>query len=186
MMMIKEKKNRITAPVIAALMLLWALPSTAQQISIKTNALTDLGMLPNIGVELVVGEKSSLDFGVTSTVAKPWGLPLSTTMGSFQYRYWIPQRAMTQLFIGVGAKAGCYEYTKDNNVTAGDFATAELIGGYAWPIAKRWNLEVSYGFGLLMRHQYEKETTAETAPAPTMKYDLATTTVGVSFVYIIK
>ena len=95
-------------------------------------------------------------------------------------------RAMTQLFIGVGAKAGCYEYTKDNTVSAGDFATAELIGGYAWPIAKRWNLEVSYGFGLLMRHQYEKEATSEAAPSPTMKYDLATTTVGVSFVYIIK
>ena len=45
---------------------------SAQQIAVKTNALSDLGAIPNIGVELVVGEKTSIEFGLTGTVTKPW------------------------------------------------------------------------------------------------------------------
>ena len=85
----KDKKKWITVPVIA-FMLLWALPSTAQQIAVKTNVLSDLGLVPNIGAELTVGEKTSLEFGLTGVIADPWGLDFDLTMGSFQYRYWIP------------------------------------------------------------------------------------------------
>lgn len=164
-------RNPIKLPVIVAVLLLWVLPSTAQQIAVKTNAVADLGMLPNLGVELTVGEKSSLEFALTGTVIEPWGQDFNTTVGSFQYRYWMPQRALTQLFFGVGAKAGSYQLNKNYE---GDFAVAELVGGWAWPIAKRWNLEFSYGVGLLMRHQYEKEFASEA-----VKCDIATTTLGV-------
>lgn len=181
----KDKKKWITVPVIA-FMLLWALPSTAQQIAVKTNVVSDLGLVPNIGTELTVGEKTSLEFGLTGVIADPWGLDFDLTMGSFQYRYWIPQRALTQLFVGAGIKAGSYRYSNSSTLFEGDFAAAELVGGWAWPIAKRWNLEVSYGFGLVMRHQYEIEHEAAATVSPSMKYDIATTTLGVSFVYIIK
>ena len=185
-MMNTVNRNPIKLPVIVAVLLLWVLPSTAQQIAVKTNAVADLGMLPNLGVELTVGEKSSLEFALTGTVSEPWGQDFNTTVGSFQYRYWMPQRALTQLFFGVGAKAGSYQLNKKTSLCEGDFAVAELVGGWAWPIAKRWNLEFSYGFGLLMRHQYEKDFVSEAKVMPNVKCDIATTTLGVSIVYIIK
>ena len=181
----KGSKKWITAPVIAAFMLLWALPSTAQQIAVKTNAIADLAMTPNVGVELTGGEKTSLEFGLTGTVIKPWGQNFNTTIGSIQYRYWMPQRALTQFFVGVGGKLGSYKLNKNTSMYEGDFAVAELLGGWAWPIAKHWNLEFNYGFGLLMRHQYEMTDAASTI-MPSMKYDIATTSLGVSVVYIIK
>ena len=83
-----------------ALMGLCSQPVVAQHISVKTNVLSDLGLVPNIGTELVIGEKTSLNVELMGTVAKPWGLDMEMAMGSLQYRYWISKRSLTQLFVG--------------------------------------------------------------------------------------
>ncbi len=166
---------------------------SAQQIAVKTNALSDLGAIPNIGAELVVGEKSSIEFGLTGTVAKPWGKELELATGSLQYRYWISQRALSQLFVGVGGRIGSYTLRDKQYNYDSDLGVAEVFGGYAWPIAKRWNLELCYGIGLLLQQQHKvpmcipQEMTTEVTIAQTnWIHDLVTTSIEINIVYILK
>lgn len=166
---------------------------SAQQIAVKTNALSDLGAIPNIGVELVVGEKTSIEFGLTGTVTKPWKKELELATGSLQYRHWISQRSLSQLFIGVGGRIGSYTYRDEQYSYYSDLGVAEVFGGYAWPIAKRWNFELYYGIGLLLQQQHkipmctpQEVTTEVTMEQTNLKYDLATTSVGINIVYILK
>lgn len=166
---------------------------SAQQIAVKTNVLSDLGAVPNIGVELVVGEKNSIEFGLTGTVTKPWGKELDLATGSLQYRYWISQRALSQLFVGVEGRIGSYTYKDEQYKYDSDLGVAEVFAGYAWPIAKRWNFELCYGIGLLFQQQHKvpmripQEVTTEIPIAQTnWKYDLATTSIEINIVYILK
>lgn len=169
-----------------ALIGLCSQPVVAQHISVKTNVLSDLGLVPNIGTELVIGEKTSLNVELMGTVAKPWGLDMEMAMGSLQYRYWISKRSLTQLFVGAGLKAGAYTYNNKNGLYRADMAAAEIVAGYAWPLSKRWNLEVQYGWGLLMRYANDMPAAEGATSQPGMKYDIATTSIGVNFVYILK
>lgn len=166
---------------------------SAQQIAVKTNVLSDLGAVPNIGVELIVGEKNSIEFYLTSTMGKPWGKELDLAIGSLQYRYWISQRAISQLFIGVGGSLGSCMYRDEQCKYDIDLGVTEVFIGYAWPIAKRWNLELCYGLGLLVQQQHkvsmyipQEVSTEVSMPRTNLKYDLATTTIGINIVYILK
>lgn len=161
-------------------------PIMAQQIAIKTNIITDLGLVPNVGVELVVGEKNSLNVELTGTVSKPWGKDIGLTIGGMQYRYWVAQRSMVQLFIGAGVKVGSYTYNNPRGLFEADMAMAELTAGYAWPLSKRWNLEFSYGIGILARHRHEVPLRIDSPVQTGMKYDIATTSIGLNIVYILK
>lgn len=172
--------------VVVALMGLCSQQAMAQHIAIKTNALSDLGLVPNIGTELVIGEKSSLNVEMMGTVAKPWGLDFEMAMGSLQYRYWISKRSMTELFVGAGLKAGAYTYNNKRGSYKADVAAAEVVAGYAWPLAKRWNLEVQYGLGLLVRYANEMPVAEGATQHLGMKYDIATTSIGINIVYILK
>lgn len=178
--------KKLSLCIAVALVGLCSQPVMAQHIAVKTNVLSDLGLVPSIGTELVIGEKSSLNVELMGTVAKPWGLDYEMTMGSLQYRYWISNRSLTQLFVGAGLKAGAYTYNNKKGMYKADMATAEVVAGYAWPLSKRWNLEVSYGWGLLVRYANELPATEGATEFLGMKYDIATTSIGVNFVYILK
>lgn len=165
---------------------------SAQQIAVKTNVLSDLGAVPVVAVELTVGERNSIEFGLTGTVAEPWGGDLELSSASLQYRYWVSQRALSQLFVGLGGKVGSYMYGDGEYKYDSDMGVAEFIAGYAWPIARRWNVELYYGIGLLLQ-QYRmsintlQKTSVEALAAQTnLKFNLATTSLGMNIVYILK
>lgn len=170
------------------IILLCFLPASinAQQIAIKTNVIADIAMLPCIGTELVIGEKTSLNIELSGTVVKPWKMDLNTTIGSIQYRYWVSQRSMTQFFCGTGLKAGSYTYNNNKDIFGGDIAVLEILTGYAWPLSKRWNIEVIYGWGGLMQHMFQFPTNNKQEISTNLKYDIITTSLGINIVCILK
>ncbi len=170
------------------IILLCLFPSSikAQQIAIKTNTIADIAMLPCIGTELVIGEKTSLNFELIGTIVKPWEIDLNMAMGSIQYRYWISQRSMAQLFCGVGLKAGSYTYCNKKETFGGDIAIIEVSTGYAWPLSKRWNIEFVYGWGGMMQYMFQSPTNNKQEISTNLRYDIATTSIGINIVYILK
>ena len=168
--------------------LLCLLPASikAQQIAIKTNIIADIAMLPCIGTELVVGEKTSLNIELLGTVVKPWKMDLNMTTGSIQYRYWISQRSMAQLFCGTGLKIGSYTYSNKKEKFGGDIAILEILTGYAWPLSKRWNIELVYGWGGLMQYMFQFPTNNKHEISTNLRYDIITTSLGINIVCILK
>ena len=161
-------------------------PLKAQQIAVKTNLISDMALVPCLGTELVVGEKTSLNVEFVGTVDKPWGLDLNMVMGSMQYRYWVAQRTMTQLFFGAGVKAGTYTYCNAKEQCGGDMAMLEMVAGYAWPLSKRWNIELQYGWGALVRYMFQYPVDDRQRVSTGLRYDIVTTSIGVNIVCILK
>ena len=76
----------------------------AQQIAVKTNGLSLLAGVPNLGCELVVGERSSVDLSFYGGY-KPWGTDIKLIGLQPEYRYWFNGRPMVREYIGISALA---------------------------------------------------------------------------------
>lgn len=203
-------KTWILAAVFAVAFLLSSVESRAQQFGVKTNALMWGALTPNAGVEIVVGERSSLDF---SAFYKP---RYSSAMGAFfnsrivgfqpEYRYWFNGRPMTREFIGVSAMIVDYDLSSRDKSTGmryvydGNALSLGLVGGYSFILGKdkdkvsRWRLELCGGFAILgflqKRHNindnYDDYFVGEPVKANSWGYKLFPAKLGVSFTYIIK
>ena len=169
-------------------------PAGAQQVAVNTNVLLWGALTPNLGVELVTGEHSSVGLSFFGH-KNPYGLK-SRLMG-FQpeYRYWFNGRPMTREYIGVGMLLTTYDITwKEKNVYDGDAVGLGLTGGYVFSLGRRWNLDLSGSFGLLWFHQkqyyvhdnYDDYFVDEAVKTNARGYKLFPVKLGVTFSYIIK
>ena len=149
-------------------------------------------MMPNVGCEFVVGERSSIDISAFGAV-NIYGNKAQMIGLMPEYRYWFNGRPMTREFVGISALGTSYDITWGDNIYQGDAAGAGVTFGYALNLSKRLNVEFHGGFGAVYfkQKQYYKNDNLEdytdgTAQANATGYKLLPIKIGVSISYIFK
>ena len=101
----------------------------AQQIAVGTDVATDVLMIPSIGAEMTVGNRTTLALNVTGT-HNPWGHKIKMLGVQPEYRYYVSGRTMHKLFVGIGAVAAFYDATIKRKVYDGIAYGGGLTFGY--------------------------------------------------------
>ena len=91
----------------------------AQLLALKTDALWDGLMTPNLGMEIVTGNKTSFGLSVFGNY-KPWGMDMKMVGAIPEFRYWFGGRPMMREFIGVAALGTSYDITWGSETYKGD------------------------------------------------------------------
>ena len=134
------------------------LSADAQRIGIKTNLLYDATTTPNLGVEVALGRKHTVQalYGLN-----PWEFSNNKKLKHWllmpEYRYWFCEK-FNGHFIGGHLMGGQFNvggldfpgdmlsHLKDNRYE-GWYAGIGFTYGYQWMLSKHWNLEGSIGVG---------------------------------------
>lgn len=144
------------------------LTANAQKVALKTNLLYDATTTPNLGAELAMGKKSTLQlfYGLN-----PWQFASDRTkqlrhwLLMPEYRYWTCQK-FNGHFFGIHALGGQYNVggidlpnpvfkDLDEKRYEGWYAGGGLTYGYQWLLSRHWNLEASVGVGYIRFHYKE-------------------------------
>lgn len=151
-------------------LLLVAMPAMAsgQNMALKTNLLHDASTTLNLGVEIRLGGRTSLDIPFSYN---PWefdqGKRFKFSMAQPELRVWFCE-SLNGAFLGVHAHGGEFNIAKaelpweiypqlgDANYQ-GSFYGGGLSLGYQWMIGRRWGLEFTLGGGYA-RVDYDKYT----------------------------
>ena len=133
----------------------------SQDVAIKSNLVNDALLSPNLGVEIGLAEKWSLEIPAELNL---W------QVGDHKWRHWFVQpearywfcRRFAGHFVGVHAIGGEYNFGHlgiDVNFLGSDFRKlrdrryegwgvgAGVAYGYAWPVHPHWNIEAEIGIG---------------------------------------
>ena len=134
---------------------------SAQQLALKTNLLYDAIATPNLGLELGLGKKHSMQlyYGLN-----PWKLSTDNGDKYFkhwllmpEYRYWFCHRFQGS-FVGIHALGGefnagnvelpfgMYKGLRDHSYE-GWYVGGGATYGYQWVLSRHWNFEASVGVG---------------------------------------
>lgn len=143
-------------PALTLLLALWLLPgagrASAQQLAIKGNALSLAAMTPDLGLELVTGENTSLSVSVSGH-NKPYGLKSRMLLLQPEFRYWFNGRPLIREYVGIGALAASYDTTVSSQVYSGNAIALGITGGYVFGLGPRLSLELSAGVGVAVYRQ---------------------------------
>lgn len=199
--MTKQTHKRNLFTVLAwGLLLLAAFPQVgrAQRLAVKTNVLSLAAMTPDLGLEVVVGERTSVAFSAFGHY-HPYGLNSKLLVLQPEFRFWFNGRPLTREYVGVAAFAATYDMALSTgadraNVFRGDALAVGVSGGYVFNLGKRWNFELSGGTGLLLFRQkqyfdgdsYEDYFAGENTAPNTRGYKLFPVKLAATFIYIIR
>lgn len=161
---------------------------SAQMLAMKTNAMMDVAMVPNIGLEIATGNNTSLcanglaSWNIYGMKAKTYGfIP--------EFRYWLSGNTFSKWFLGVGATFAHYDMDIAENNYLGSAYGAGLNVGYDCWLSKRISIEFHGGVGLYYYH-HARTGKDDNLPSPHKYNDSGWTVLpyqlGISFVYIIK
>ena len=185
-------KKRVLVVVLTVLMS--AATACAQKIAANVDALWLVTLSPNVGLELVVGERSTLSLnGLFAT--KPLGKDMKIYALQPEYRYYFSGRPMYREFFGVGAIAGTYDIKWSGKVYDGTALGLGLTFGYVMPITQRLNIDFHAGFGFIhYKHkeyfegdQYDADYVFDgEQKANASGYYLLPTRIGVSVSYMLR
>lgn len=139
---------------IIGIFMLMSMCASAQMVAVKTDAVKDLAMIPNLGVDLVVGAKHTLGLQLFGT-GNCWGNKVETIGVSPRFRYWISGRPFTQVFLGVNAQVANYNIEWSSWRYQGNSVAAGLEVGYAFNLSQRFNIELSGGTDLMFFNHKE-------------------------------
>ena len=175
------------------LTLLSPLAGKAQLLAVKTDGLKWTLMTPNAGMEVVIGERSSIDFSIFAN-NNPWGMDVKMVGFQPEYRYWFNGRPMVREYVGVGMLVSTHDITWDRQIYKGDALGAGLTFGYVFELTTRLNLELCAGFGVVTYFQkeyfindnYEDYENGAGSKNNSTGYTLLPTKLGVSVSYILK
>jgi hypothetical protein len=144
-----------------------------QEIGVKTNTLMDACRIINLGTEIGMGPKTTLDLYANYNPWKESRFKMYKML-VFQpeYRHWFCER-FNGSFIGFHLHGGVYQVAKKHlpfgmwkglrdNRYKGYFYGGGVSYGYQWIISKHWNLEGNIGVGYARIH-YKKYPCAECA-----------------------
>ncbi len=138
------------------------LPAKGQNVGLKSNILYDATLSPNIGVEIGLAPRWTLELA--------GNLNLWTIGDGHKWRHWLLQpearywfcQRFAGHFLGFHVLGGQYNVGKldlDMKFLGTDFrhlkdrryegwgVGAGVAYGYAWPIARHWNIEAELGVG---------------------------------------
>lgn len=159
----------------------------AQLLALKTDVLWDGLMTPNLGMELVTGDKTSFNLTVFGNY-KPWNREIKMGGAIPEFRYWFSGRPMMREFIGVAAIATTYDITWGKETYDGDAFGGGLTFGYAFFLSPRWNLECYGSVGAVyynQKHYYITDNYTENRRT-SHGYAFIPFKLGFSIAYIIK
>lgn len=185
--------------------------ASAQKVAVKSNALYWTTATPNLGFEFAMGERWTfeLEGGYNLwTLDAEKNMKIKHWLVSPEFRYWFCNSfqghfiginsnytqfnmgglpfAMPNVFINLSDKVPAMPDLQTSRIQ-GWAVGAGLTYGYAFPIARRWNMELTCGFGwwYTVYDQFESrecglfQQTVE-------KHALGPSTLCVSFIYMIK
>lgn len=147
----------------ACLTALLSFKANAQDVGIKTNILYDAALSPNLGVEIGLAPKWTLDISGNINAWDVNGHKWKHWLAQPEARYWFCERFQGH-FIGVHALGGQYNignigHLKDVlGVPLSALADSRYQGwgvgggvayGYAWVLGKHWNIEAEIGVGYI-------------------------------------
>ena len=177
--------------------------SLAQSVMVKTNMLyAGATLTPNVGAEIRLGNKSTLDIG---GAYNPWNLKGSEDnnkkfvhwMSQVEYRYWLC-RSFDGHFLGAYILASQYNISQKNidfimgrNSQKYRYQGYGLgVGtsyGYQWLITKNWSLEANLGIGLAFM-DYDKYECSQCGKHDdkVQKVHIGLTRLGINLIYFIK
>lgn len=161
----------------------------AQLLAVKTDALMDVLMVPNLNAELVVGERSSINASVLFS-HKIYGKDMKLMGLMPEYRFWFNGRPMTREFVGLAVIGAEYDLTWGKEVYNGNALGAGLTFGYSFNLSNRWNLECYGSVGAIyydQKHYYTGDHEEYLDNRNNSRgYAVIPFKLGVSFSYIIR
>lgn len=177
------KKNVIFKIAAALVLAFFSAHASAQLLAVKTNALMWGNMTPNLGLELVTSERTSVAGNVYYSINTEARLIDCGVRGAdFQLRYWFSNRPLARSFIALGVQAVHYNAFLNNKSHIGDAAGPGLVYGYALPVGRRFNIEFSAGMSMTWyREKLNSNTTYNNSGHRLMPMGL-----GISCSYIFK
>lgn len=133
---------------IAAFFFLLTMQANAQMVAVKTDVVKDAFMIPNIGVEIVLGDKHTLGADLFGT-KKIYGNVAEIIGVTPRYRYWLSGRPFSRLFVGANAQFANYTINWEDKSYHGNSFAVGLALGYSINLSKRFNIELAGGTDLL-------------------------------------
>lgn len=187
-------RRRLAVFLFASLLCLLPSPkAAAQQVAVRANALSWAMLTPDLGLDIITGEHTSLVFSALGHY-KPYGI--DSKLGALQgeFRYWFSGRPLTREYIGATLFGATYDIHLSSRVYAGNAVGLGLVGGYSFILGERWSLDLTAGTGLVAFHQkyylagdrYEDYFINEVSSPNTLGIKLFPVRLAVSFVYIIR
>lgn len=139
--------NKRLLALLSLFILLQILPCQAQRAGLKTNALCWGATTPNVGVELGLSPRTTLN---VAAAYNPWNFSRGRKMHLWAVqpalRYWFCQRFEGH-FVGVHAHAAQYYGGFKQKLYYGYLAGGGISYGYAWLLSPHWNVEAEIGIG---------------------------------------
>lgn len=169
----------------------------AQNVAIKNNLLYDITATPNMGIEIGLNKRLSLDL---SGGYHPWSLGDDKSLKHWlvqpELRYWFSER-FDEHYLGLHAQYMDYDFygfnlpwgMKKEERYEGTSLGAGLSYGYHLYLTPRWNIEftIGGGFNRFEYTKYELNQQGDQIEAGLFKrYYYGFTKLGISIVYIIK
>lgn len=181
----------------------------AQKLAVKTNALYWGTATPNLGLEYAMADRWTLEL---EGGYNPWtfdsekNMKIKHWLVSPEVRYWFCESFLGH-FVGINGNytlfnisgiptPGVFIDLSSNTDSKTDLKDSRVQGwavgagvtyGYAFPIARRWNMELTLGYGIWYTEygQYESRKCG-LFQQDVQKWALGPTALGVSFMFMIK
>lgn len=166
---------------------------TAQQVAVKSNLLYDITSTINLGLEIGLAPKWSLELPVNYN---PWEFSDNKKFKHWliqpELRYWLCER-FNGHFVGLHGHAAGYNVGGikliglEEHRYEGHLYGAGLSYGYQWILNKRWSIEATLGIGYayLDHSKYPCDKCAGKIGDYTKNY-FGPTKAGITIIYIIK
>lgn len=183
--------------------------TSAQKLAVKTNALYWGTATPNLGLEYAMADRWTLEL---EGGYNPWtfdsekNMKIKHWLVSPEVRYWFCESFLGH-FVGINGNytlfnisgiptPGVFIDLSSNTDSKTDLKDSRVQGwavgagvtyGYAFPIARRWNMELTLGYGIWYTEygQYESRKCG-LFQQDVQKWALGPTALGVSFMFMIK
>lgn len=166
----------------------------AQRLAVKTDPVRWGLMMPNVGAELSIGDRWSMDLSVSGTQKPYWSHDAKLFTLQPELRYWLSGRQMSRFYVGATALWSRYDMKYESQMHEGDLYGGGITFGYSWFLSTRWSLEAYGGFGIFGYKEKRYRPTDDVVDIPgvfqdfynTSGYKMLPARIGVSFSYIIR
>lgn len=184
------KKYLMASAVLLGVLLGFEQLAGAQQVALRSNVLNDVLLTPDIGLEMVTGEHSSLSVSVFGH-SKPYGIDSKLIAAQPQFRWWFNGRPLVREYVGIVALFSSYDMSMGERSYKGIAGGIGITGGYVLPLGRRWGVEFSGGVGVVAFSQrrssrYDSFGDLDGEAHNSRGYKLMPMNLGVTFIYIMK
>ncbi len=168
--------------------------AVASDVGVKTNVLYDATATVNLGVEMRLAPKWSIDISGNFNAWKPGGHSLKHWLAQPELRYWLCE-GMGGHFFGahlIGGQYNVYNLSLPLGLSVKDYRYqgwgigAGVSYGYTWLLNKHWSAEAEIGIGYVwMRYdKFECETCGRKVEGPKTRNYVGPTKAAINLVYV--